>query len=367
MDLMTLDPNTRQPAKLVENYDSLIWTERFNTVGDFQIETGAVDAFMTLLPEGTMLTLRETNHVMIVETHKIDRKKNTPQKLTITGRSFESVLDRRVAIQSVAALTGGTDWNVVAPAPWDIAYYVMNYVATGNIDALDVYPSWVSLPQPSDYLTSGGPNKAWAVPRGKLLDVVLGFLQQELPADPSTTPTTPARAPHGIRTVRPAEGATSLAIQIYNGTDRSGTVYFDATRDLLDDGTYLFSKKDSANVGYYVASGQAGKMSEVTPEPTGLARRVTLVDASSTAISDVAILRGQVSQALTEAHETAMFDGSINQDLSPYKYGVDYNLGDIVKVVGDYGLSTNSRVTEYIRSEDSQGVKSYPTLTAIQF
>src|SRR5690606_9481035 len=103
MELMTLDENN-QPAKLIENYDSLIWTERYNTIGDFQIQTGYVDEYLSLLPKGTILTLRESNVPMVVETHQIDRKKNQPQKLIITGREYSKILSQRVSIQSVGSL-----------------------------------------------------------------------------------------------------------------------------------------------------------------------------------------------------------------------------------------------------------------------
>src|SRR4051812_17036171 len=118
MELLTLN-DTNQSGKLIENWDSLIWTERFNTVGDFNLQTGRVEEFMSLLPEGTRLTLRDSNIAMVVETHQIERKKNTPQKLTITGRSYESILDRRVSIQSVASLTGTTNWSVNVKTPSD--------------------------------------------------------------------------------------------------------------------------------------------------------------------------------------------------------------------------------------------------------
>lgn len=68
---------------------------------------------------------------------------------------------------------------------------------------------------------------------------------------------------------------------------------------------------------------------------------------------------------MADAHPTAAFYGAINEDLSPYIYGVDYYLGDIVKLVGDYGLSTKARVTEYTRSYGPAGYKSFPTLEAI--
>jgi hypothetical protein len=366
MDLMTLDANN-QPAKLVENYDSLIWTERFNTLSDFELQTGNVGPFMTMLPEGTGVTIRESNVPMIVETHKIERPKNAPQKLIITGRGWPSILERRVAIQSVASLTGTTDWTVNVKTPSDLAHYIITKICVeGIVSAKDIFEgSWVQFNTPADYLTSTGPTKPFTVSRGNLLDVVLQLLQTEAPADPTTSPATPAVVPHGIRGVRPSTSGTAVAIQIYTGTDRSQTVYFDATRDLLDDGNYLFSKVGSANVGYGVGPNMAATMYEGASEPSGKNRRVILVDGSTSDVSDVNILKNEMSRALAFASETAMYDGSVNQDLSPYIFGRDYFLGDIVQVRADYGLVSNARVTEYIRSEDKSGSKSYPTLSAI--
>lgn len=366
MDLITLDDNA-QGKKLIENYDSLIWTERFNTVGDFQITTGRVDEFLNLLPRNTLVSLRESTHTMVVETHQIDRKKNSPQLLTIKGRSYESILDRRVAIPSMTASTGNANWNVAAKIPSDIAYYIIVKICVdGMLDVADIFPaSKVQFPTPADYLSSSGPTKNFDVPRGQLLSTVLGFLQTESEADLTTTPATPAVVPHGIRAVRPNAAGTAVGIQIYTGTDKTGTVYFDATRDLLDDGTYLFSDVGSANAAYGIGDALAAKMHEGASDPTGLERRVILVDASTSGLTSIEPIRAQMSQSLSEAHITAMFDGSINQDLSPYLYGVDYNLGDVVKVVGDYGLDSIARVTEYIRSEDNTGTKAYPTLSTI--
>lgn len=366
MDLMTLN-DQNQPSKLIENYDSLIWSERYNTIGDFQIVTGNIEPFLQKLPEGTRLTLRDSNHVMVVETHKIERKKNQPQKLTITGRSFESILDRRVSIQSVSSLTSTNDWVVTAKTPSDVAHYIcVQICVNGIIDSADIFPpAMVLFPTPSDYNTSTGPVKEFVVPRGRLLQTVLNLIQTQAPLDISTTPDTPAVVPHGIRAVRPNAAGTAVGIQFYVGVDRSATVYFDAKREQLDDGTYLFSKVGSANVGYGVAQGIAATMFEGAVEPTGLDRRVTLVDGSQSDIDDVGVLTEYMSQDLAQASETAIFDGSINADLNPYRYGVDYNLGDIVKVAGDYGLDELARVTEYIRTEDATGDKAYPTLETI--
>lgn len=366
MELMTLDANN-QPSKLIENWDSLIWTERFNTVSEFQLETGDISTFMTLLPEGTAVTLRDSNYTMLVETHNPVRPKNKPSKLIIKGRAYSSILDRRMALQSVGALTGQETWVVNVKTPSDVAYFaIVKVCVEGVCSVADIFPAAkVQFPTPADYLTSTGPTKPFTIERGNLLDVVRNLLQTEAAADPSTTPATPAVEQHGMRSIRPSGTGTAISIEIYKGTDRSATIIFDATRDLLDDGEYLFSKVGSGNAAYGVASGLAATMYEGASEPTGLARRVILVDASTSGIADPIILRNEMSKALAQAKETAMFDGSINQDLSPYKYGVDYSLGDIVTVQGDYGLTTKARVTEYIRSENSAGFKAFPTLESI--
>jgi hypothetical protein len=364
MELMILDANN-QPSTLVEDYDSLIWTERFNTVGDFQIIAGDSSRFLTLLPEGTRVTLRESNITMIVETHVIERKKRQPETITITGRAFESILDRRVALYQVVG--AAPDFIVAAKQPSDVAWYLIDQICrAGILDTNDIFPStMVQFPTPTDYLTGTGPTKNFTVPKANLLDAVLGLLQTQTKADATTSPATPVYPQHGIRAVRPSAAATYIQVQLYTGTDRSATIRFEGTRDALDDGKYLFSKAGSGTTAYILGPSGAVKLEKTASTPSGLARRVLLVDATASDISTNAVLQQQGEQSLAEAPELALFDGSLNPDLSPYKYGIDYFLGDTVKLVGDYGLSQNSLVTEYIRSSDNTGNKAYPTLVTV--
>lgn len=364
MDLIKLNASYQQ-EKLVQNYDSLIWTERFNTIGDFQIQTGLIDFFMDLLPKGTVLSLRESTVPMIVERHLIERKKNQAVKLTIKGRDFTTILQRRVAIQSVAAALA--EWNVVAKQPSDVAHYIIYKICVeGVCDVNDIFPGGqVQFIVPDDYLEAGRPNRQFTVTRGNLLATVLGLLQTEAYPDPDTIPASPAVVPHGIRAMRPSQLGTAVGIEIYKGTDRSDDIRFEATRDMLDDGSYLFTDEAAAGEAYVLGSTAALKLHKGV-EKSGLDRRVILVDASSSGITDSDTLKTEGTRALSNAKEIARFDGSINQDLSPYKYNVDYDLGDIVMTVGDYGLVTPARVTEYIRSEDATGNKAFPTLVSIE-
>jgi hypothetical protein len=49
----------------------------------------------------------------------------------------------------------------------------------------------------------------------------------------------------------------------------------------------------------------------------------------------------------------------------PKKFRVDYNIGDIVYVVGDYGVSQKMRVTEYAEILDENGSSAFPTLELV--
>lgn len=359
MDLVTLtDDNISD--KLIENYDSLIWTERFTNLGDFQLITGDVSRFMDLLPEGQVISLRQSRVPMIVEDHVIERKKNQPVKLTIVGREYTSILDRRVAIKQVMAAID--EWSVVAKLPSDIAYYIIYKICVeGILDPKDIFPaSEVVFMTPDDYLGSSGPNREYVVNRGNLLEVVQQLLASEGPADPSTTPPTPLIEPHGLRALRPS-GPGPIGVEIYTGTDRSNEIYFDGTRNLLDDGAYAFSKRNSATDAYVLGDVNATKTGK---QASGLDRRVILLEDQNENAS-VEALQGNGSTALAQAKPIARFNGSINQDLSPYLFGVDYDLGDIVKFVGDYGLEEKARLVEYIRSEGPDGVKEFPTFAAL--
>ena len=124
------------------------------------------------------------------------------------------------------------------------------------------------------------------------------------------------------------------------------------------------------NVGYiYGPNGATLVLKNVVdanhPEPSGLDRRVLIVDETSDETLNSSSIRQ--SRGLIELYKfnpTALFDGEIASQIAA-GYNRDYFLGDILLLVGEYGLSERARVTEFIRSSDSSGETAYPTLEAI--
>lgn len=401
MEMMTLDGDY-QPSQLVERYESLIWTERYATPGDFLLTSIDVERMLKLLPRESLVTLRESTVPMVVESHKILKPEGATPKLEIRGRSFESVLERRAA-----ALFGSNPdqdtgsfrvWLEAASSPSNAAYYVIRRmigdlvdrrpeaIARGLftfeqtqlpdlvgfqiglqspwLDSNDALPM-VDLPLPADFvnvefadaLANPDLNQLYQIKFGNLYSVVMEMIHANH---------------HGLKAVRPAEGdLPKIAIEIYNGADltrpnRRDTVVFDAKFDQFDDATYLLSETGSTNFAYVVSKTNFLYLNKTaSADPSGLQRRVQLVDITGEEGVDTPEarrIRGLME--LYKNNATALFDGKIAEQVAA-GFNRDYFLGDIIRLQGEYGLSELVRVAEFIRSDDSTGSKAYPTFETI--
>lgn len=414
MDLYTLN-SAFQPDEVVDNYESLIWTERYGTAGDFQIQSSNITELMKALPLESYVTLRESTVPMVVEVYTIEKKKDGPM-LTVTGRSFEAcALERRASVRD-APPAARTAWLLNAAKESDAAYEAMRIVLgdvaryQGGVEVLssvspvvaeDAIPE-IDLTLPADYRAVEW-SSTTTYRQGDVVHYsgtlyVASSLAGNLNKIPSTEPTfwsvfssgsvstgtsnmyeiqagvlyntvldLIATNHHGIKSVRPLdESDEKIDVEIYNGADLTNLVVFDARFDQFDNGKYLLSAQGSTNVGYVYGSGGSDKVLKTSgPEPTGMARRVLLMDLSSdgtTNTSDVRKTRGLIE--LYKNNATALFDGEVAEQVAA-GYNNSYFLGDILKLRGEYGLSQNVRVAEFIRSSDAQGIKAYPTFEAI--
>lgn len=351
-----------QPIGLVENYDSLIWTERYHGAGDFQLISSDVSAAMSLLPLESYVALRESTVPMIVEAHKIEKPKGKHARITITGRSFDSVLERRASVIHTNAGTIKPAWNQNADKVSDAAYKairgVLGDIARSNLPALS--PAFVgdniaevNLPLPTDY-TTGTPN-AYEIKAGNLYSVVLEMLEVNR---------------HGLRAVRPAPGKTTVDLEIYNGADLRSTAVFDARFDQFDNATYLLSFQGSANIAYVYGPNGSTFKQKTTTAPLGISRRVLLLDETGDgALNSDANRQSRALVELYKNNATALFDGETSFQIAslfnkPVAQG-GYGLGDILKLQGEYNLTRNVRVAEFIRSSDSSGESAYPAFQVI--
>lgn len=356
------------PARLIEGHESLIWTERYSANGDFERVSSDIAGTISAMPlykvingvqvpVTTVVSLRDSLVPMVVETHKIEKSLTGPPKITTTGRSMETVLDRRTTINK--PLGGGQPikaWTSVQKTAVDAAYDVMNQVVTlGLASAADKIPEIViKTPlRPEGYVVPTT-NQNYAVDPGELYAWVMQQIQAEN---------------YGLRAVRPKDPSTStVSIEIYNGTDRTKKVVFDARFDQFDNSAYLLSQAAWKNVDQVTGAADSLEVTDGSTY-TGLQRRVSYLDSSTIASGTPSptltnLLKNLGTVDLAKQLETALFSGEVSRQLGSL-YGRDYFLGDIVKLTGDYGLSQFVRISEFIRSEDNTGEKAYPTFASV--
>jgi hypothetical protein len=390
MDVMKVDPTSYLPGPLVEGYSSMIWTERFLEVGDFHLTTPKIEETKLLIPEGSLITLRDSREVMLVETHNIEVSKEGIPELKVDGRTLESHLDNR-ALGNVYQ----TPWvaykqyktsEISAYLLWNFLVNTTNQdpgLVGGIKDPKDAVPGFVV----TDSTTIVEAVKEWSLQEGQVYsqfrDILnLGNLGVRGIRPPGTTGNvmtfdTSGGGSRGDVSKVSTPNITGFRLDVYNGLDRTRfqsdrePVIFHYDSGDIDEPKYLLSIKDyktSAVVVSSIGLTEVWPFTGITPPstpPTGLDRRVLFVDGGTQGDATLPDFTASVIQKgmveLAKHNRMILFDGAISP-ISNYKYGADYFLGDSVSVLAQYGFEAEMVIAEYIRTEDHEGDRGYPTL-----
>ena len=70
-------------------------------------------------------------------------------------------------------------------------------------------------------------------------------------------------------------------------------------------------------------------------------------------------------EKMSEYKSVTSFVGEVIIGMT-YTYKKDYNLGDIVNIVNEYGISINARISEIVESKEEEGYKMEPTFEYIE-
>ena len=95
MDVTILNTNL-DAVSIVDTYESFIWTDRYYAYGDFELYEAMREGLLDYIKQDYYLQSKESEHVMIVEKIQITSDTEDGNHVTVTGRSLESILDRRI-------------------------------------------------------------------------------------------------------------------------------------------------------------------------------------------------------------------------------------------------------------------------------
>lgn len=366
MHLYTLTPDF-MPKDYIGEFISAIWTERYSAAGDVQLVTPASSDMVRKLAHGTFLGLRGTKEVMLLDTQSIENG-----LLTVSGQSLLKFLDERPAWfanpdpsadQATLALTEViTAGELIADAVYRM---VINPVEFTEGPAAQLNLNWARETIPGlelGVVDSNGEPKRLTINLGTLYNSIQSLAKDE-----------------GVGLKLYLESATSttgpvLKFATYRGKDRtSGQTTHNLVRltpkmDSLSDVKEVSSRSNYKNVVYVVYKGLSIHYAEPSlPIPIGFNRRVLVVTPEDIYLEEARYdeYRFQIAR---DAFANNNYVQTVDGQASPaviYKFGEDYDLGDIIELEGLTGTLSKARVSEYIRTQDKAGEREYPTLSVL--
>ena len=348
MDLTILDTD-RTPLCVLDVYNSFIWTDRYFKYGDFELHASMNEVLLQYLKQDYYITNANSEHVMIIEKLLINSDIENGNTITVSGRSLESLLERRI-VWNRTTLSGNLqkgikkllNENVISPS--DSNRKIDNFIFEESTDS-----AITGLTIDGQYT---GDN---------LYEVIASICQEK-----------------DIGFKITLNASNQFVFKLYSGVDRSygqsvnPYVVFSPNFENIIESNYIESKMALKNVALIGGEGE-GTARKYTSVGTasGLDRRELFTDARDVRSEDddgnaipeadyLEQLRQRGREKLAENVDVVAFEGEADVS-TMFTYGVDFFMGDVVQIANEYGHETKSRIVELISSESEEGVSTYPT------
>ena len=119
------------PLNEIDIYSSFIWTDRYNTNGDFELRVPCTEDNKNLFDQTRYLTIDKSDSIMVLEKRQIKTQVDKSDEYIISGRSADTLLDRRIIMGSMTFGTAPYDeqTNTTATNAYSVGSYVVWYGA----------------------------------------------------------------------------------------------------------------------------------------------------------------------------------------------------------------------------------------------
>jgi hypothetical protein len=373
MEVHILDALLR-PVEVVDQFESMIWAERWVEVGDFHLVTLSTFSNRRRFVAGTRIMINLSKRIMEIMTVEERIDENRRRVLDIKGRELTHLLEARAAIKAVGTAISPV-WVFTAITPPNIMRQIFNDICVlGTVSETDIIP----------FVTAGTLYPADTIP------------EPITPIDWEQKPESVLAALKelgtiydlGIRLYKDPT-ATILHFNVYAGSDRTSAqttlpaVIFAHDLENLANTTEYTDFSNAYNVvrviyTYTIPATETEPEEEITlstevydgtEAPEGLDRRVKILIVSNVPeeVTDIpAYLIQSARDELMKSRPISAFDGEVSRN-SGYVYERDYYMGDLVEQRSETGGTAYVRVEEYIFVQDKQGERSYPTLVTRQY
>lgn len=339
--------------KIIENYKSAIWTERFYESGDFELYIPAtvedIEALNFDSQGRTQYICRadDTTRCGMIESVNITTDAEEGNFITVKGRTLEAILFRRVVLSQVT-FTGSALKTIEMlikkslEAPTDARRAINNLTFKNSVSA------GTDQPLSTQY---SGDNVGEAV-EAICKTLIIGY-----------------RANFDLEN-------KAIELEIYEGTDRTTyqsavpPVIFSNDFNNLLSSSYGVDVTDWKNNALVVGEGEGTNRMRVEygGGVTGIERREMYLNAQETSTNGDEIspstyndiLYNQGYQAISENRPKRETEADVAPNYG-FKLNQDYFIGDEVTVENEYGIQITPRVVEVIEAQDDTGYSIVPT------
>lgn len=384
MEEFYLLDNELKKKYIIDTYSSAIWAKRYNDIGDCELVISASIENFRKIKECKYIARNDDDMVCKIKKVELQIDEENGDQLILTGKDITDILNQRIVIKQTNFNGSVEDYirtlindSIIKPTNTDRK--IKNFTLANKKGFTETIREQVTYDNVGDKIQKLCKQYGWgykvtinngsfifALYKGSDISEYITFSHNY----DNISTTDYSKDDSNIKNVAlvagEGEGVARKTITIGNGIgiDRH-ELYVDA-RDISSEIDYdeLLTnypngkEKVINNVIYYQVNGI--NIAVLTKNDAG---EITNVQLCNNIYMEN--LKNTGYEKMSEYASITSFAGEIIVGMS-YKYKEDYNLGDIVNIVNEYGISINVRISEVIENQDDNGYTMEPTFENIE-
>lgn len=368
---------------IIDTYSSAIWAKRYNDIGDFELIIAASTDNLNKIEECKYITRDDDDMVCRINKVEIKTDSENGSQLIITGTDIKDILQQRIVMKQTnfSGLVEDYIRTLITDSiinPQDQNRKIPNFQIDDKNGYIETISEQVTYDNVGDKIQKLCQQYGWgykvyilnnkyrfSLYKGKDISDYITFSHDY----DNISTTDYSKDDSNIKNVSlvagEGEGVERVTVTIGSGEgikrrelyldirDISSTIDYEELLNSYPNG----NEKVIGGTIYYQINGI--NIAILTKDEEGEVTEVKLC-------KDIYIesLKNVGYEKMSKYISTTSFSGEIITSMG-YKYKEDYNLGDIVNIVSEFGLSINARITEIIESQDDNGYTIEPTFENI--
>lgn len=384
MDELYLLDEQLNRKHIIDTYSSIIWAKRYNSVGDCELVISATEDNFNKVKECRYISRPDDDMVCKIEKIEIQTDEENGNQFIITGTDIKNILNQRIVAKQTNFNGLVEDYirklitdSIINPTNTDRK--IKNFILADKVGFTERIREQVTYDYVGDKIqelcqqygwgykvTVNNGNFVFALYKGEDKSQYVTFSEDY--DNISTTDYT--KDDSNIKNVAliagEGEGVARVTTSIGSGLgiDRH-ELYVDA-RDISSEIDYdeLLSsypngkEKIINNIIYYQVNNV--NIAILTKDDKGQVTKVKLC--SNVYIEN---LKNTGYEKMSAYTTISSFTGEVIVGVN-YIYKKDYDLGYIVSIVNEYGISMKARICEIIENQDENGYSMEPTFENIE-